>query len=91
MTKRDSSIDNTTVTKGTDGVEWLRLLPDTGEAAPRPDGNLDRLEPGWNQSVVSLSAVPAKQPTKRRAATAASAARSRGAKAGKFFSARRES
>ena len=91
MTKRDASIANTTATKGTDGVEWLRLLADTGEAARRPDGNLDRPEPDWNQRAVSLSAVPAKQPTKRRAATAASAARSSGAKGGKFFSARRES
>ncbi len=91
MTKRDSSIANTTVTKGTDGVEWLRFLQDPGEAARRPDGNLGRLEPNWNQGVVSLSAVPAKKPTKQQAATAASAARSRGAKAGKFFSARRES
>ena len=92
MTKRDSSIANTTVTKGTDGVEWLRFLQDPGEAARRPDGNLGRAEePDRNQGAVSLSAVPAKQPTKRRAATAASAARSRGANAGKFFSARRES
>ena len=91
MTKRDPSIANTRATKGTDGVEWLRLLPDTGEAARRPDDNLGRPEPDWNQGAVSLSAVPAKQPTKRRAATAASAARSSGAKAGKFFSARRES
>ena len=92
MTKRDPSIASTTAPKGTDGDEWLRLLPDTGEAARRPDGNLGRPEElDRNQGVVSLSAVPAKQPTKRRAATAASAARSRGAKAGKFFSARRES
>ncbi len=88
MTKRDSSIANTTATKGTDGVEWLRFLQDPGEAARRPDGNLSRLEPNWNQAVVSLSAVPAKKPTKQQAATAA---QSRGAKAGKFFSARRES
>ena len=50
MTKRDSSIANTKMTKGTDGVEWLRLLQDTGEAARRADGNLDpagaALEPG---------------------------------------------
>ena len=96
MTKRDSSIANTTVTKGTakgtDGVEWLRLLADTGEAARRPDGNLGRPEePDRNHDVVPLSAAAAKQPTKRRAATAASAARSSAAKTGKFFSARRES
>ncbi len=93
MTKRDSNIANTTATKGTDGAEWLKFLQnDPGEAARRPDGNLGRAEePDRNQGAVSLSAVPAKQPTKRRAATAASAARSRGANAGKFFSARRES
>ena len=91
MTKRDSSIANTTVTKGTDGVEWLRFLQDPGEAARRPDGNPGQPEPDWNQGAESLSAAPAKQPTQHRAATAASAARSRGAKAGEFFSVRRES
>ena len=92
MTKRDSSITSTTVTKGTDGAEWLKFLQDDpGEAARRPDGNVGRPEPDWNQGAVSLSAAPAKQPTKQRAATAASAARSNGAKAEKFFSARRKS
>ena len=92
MTKTDSSIANTTATKGTDGVKWLRLLADTEEAARCPDGNLGwPEEPDRNQGEVSLSAAAAKQPTKRRAATAASAARSSGAKSEKFFSARRES
>ena len=92
MTKRDSSIATATATKGTDGVEWLRLLADREEAARRPASNLGQPEkPRRNQGVVSLSAVPPKQPTKRRAATAASAARSSGAKSGKFFAARRES
>ena len=92
MTKRDSSIANTTVTKGTDGVEWLKFLQDDpGEAARRPDGNPGQPEPDVNQEAVSLSAAPAKQPTKQRAATAGSAARSNGAKGEKFFSARRES
>ena len=92
MTKRDPSIANTTVTKGTDGVEWLKFLQDDpGEAARRPDGNPGQPEPDWNQGADSLSAAAVKQPTKQRAATAASAARSNGAKGEKFFSARRES
>ncbi len=66
MTKRDSSIANTTVTKGTDGVEWLRFLQDPGEAARRPDGNLAptgaALEPGggekhWLYAVDALAYI----------------------------------
>ena len=92
MTKRNSSIANTTATKGTDGVEWLKFLQDDpGEAARRPGGGPGQPEPDWNQGAVSLSAAAVKQPTKQRAATAASAARSNGAKGEKFFSARRES
>ena len=92
MTKRDSSIANTAAAKGTDGVEWLRFLQHTGEGSRSSDGQLGQPEePDPNQGAVSLSAMPAEKPAKRRAATAASAARSSGAKAGKFFSARRES
>ena len=91
MTKRDSSIANTTVTKGTDGVEWLRFLQDPGEAARRADGENGGLAPDRNQQPVSLSAAPAEQPARQQAATASSAARSRGAVAGKVFSARRKS
>ncbi len=92
MTKRDSSIANTTVTKGTDGAEWLRFLQHTGEGSRRPDGLPGQAgEPDRNQGAVSLSAMPAEKPTKRRVATAASTAQSRGAKAGSFSSARRES
>ncbi len=89
MSKMNSNIAATPVTKGSDGADWLRFLQDTGEVTRRVDGTLDRQDPGWNQEAVSLSAAPAKQPAKQRAATAA--ARGRGAKAGKLFTARRES
>ncbi len=81
MTKRDSNIAGSAVSKGTEGAEWLRFLQDAGKTARRPDGNLDRREPDWNQGLASLS-PPAEPQAKQQAASAASAARSRGAKAG---------